>query len=68
MAASPRDLGPILLLEAEAIGEPGRRTFRLVAANEDELAHIWIEKEQLQALGIAIDQMLATLLDAVGRG
>ena len=47
-------------LEAEAIGRPGQRTFRVIVASErGETAVVWIEKEQLQALGEAIDRLLA---------
>lgn len=49
-------------LEAEAIGQPGQRTFRLlISSQRGETAALWIEKEQLQALGEAIDRLLAQL-------
>ena len=49
-------------LEAEALGRPGQRTFRLIVGNDrGETAVLWIEKEQLQALGEAIDRLLAQL-------
>jgi uncharacterized repeat protein (TIGR03847 family) len=42
---------------AEALGEPGQRRFRLVVvANETYI--IWMEKQQMQALGLAIGQIL----------
>lgn len=68
MARLPRDFGPVVRLEAEAQGAPGRRTFRLLIANTAELAIIAIEKEQLQALGIAIEQLLAQIEEPAGRG
>lgn len=56
------DFAIVNRLEAEAIGRPGQRTFRLILGNErDETAVLWIEKEQLQALGEAIDRLLAHL-------
>lgn len=56
------DFEAIDRLEAEAIGRPGRRTFRLIVGNDrGETAVLWIEKEQLQALGEAIDRLLAQL-------
>ena len=55
------DFGKVTLLVPGAIGEPGRRRFRIIAENDDSLACLWIEKEQLLALGIAIDQVLAPL-------
>lgn len=68
MAAVPHDLGPVVRLEAEAIGVPGNRTFRILAANEDELAVIWIEKEQLQRLSVAVEQLLAGAKASSGQG
>jgi uncharacterized repeat protein (TIGR03847 family) len=47
-------------LQAEAIGEPGHRTFRLLIESEDgRAAAMWVEKEQLQALGLAVEQLMA---------
>jgi len=45
-------------LEAEAIGKPGKRTFRLVADNDAGSAIIWTEKEHLARLAIAARHML----------
>jgi uncharacterized repeat protein (TIGR03847 family) len=42
----------------EAIGEPGSRRFRLVALIDQETVVLWMEKQQLQALGIALGQVL----------
>ena len=49
-------------IDAQSFGQPGQRTFRLriVGANA-ESASLWMEKEQMQALGIALKQMLAQL-------
>ena len=68
MASVPHDLGPVVRLDVEAIGLPGQRTFRILAANEDELAVIWIEKEQLQRLSVAVEQLLAGAEDSAGQG
>ena len=38
MATESVDLGPVLRLDALALGAPGRRTFRLVAANRARLS------------------------------
>ena len=44
---------------AEAIGQPGQRRFRLRATNANrETASLWMEKEQLTALGEAIENVL----------
>lgn len=63
MAYTPRDLGPVTRLEADAVGQPGRRTFRLIVAGKEGTASLWLEKEELQALGVAIDQLLARVSD-----
>lgn len=46
-------------LESEAIGVPGKRTFRLMAENEAGSATIWTEKEHLVSLAMAIRHMLS---------
>ncbi len=57
--ADPEPFGPILFIGAEAIGVPGQRRFRLKAMAEDgRSAVLWIEKEQLVALGDAIETVL----------
>ncbi|HYJ12606.1 MAG TPA: DUF3090 family protein [Thermomicrobiales bacterium] len=43
---------------AEALGEPGQRRFRLVVVVAGETCIIWMEKQQMQALGLAISQIL----------
>lgn len=54
------DFATVNRLEAEALGRPGQRTFRLIIGNEQgETAVLWIEKEQVTALGDAIDRLLA---------
>ena len=55
------DLGDVDEIDAEAIGEPGHRTFRLLAERGAVTASLWLEKEQLQALGLIIDQHVARL-------
>jgi uncharacterized repeat protein (TIGR03847 family) len=52
--------GPATRLQAQAFGEPGHRTFRLMVESDDgRAAALWVEKEQLQALGLAVEQLLA---------
>jgi uncharacterized repeat protein (TIGR03847 family) len=47
-------------LQAQALGDPGHRTFRLLIESDDgRAAALWVEKEQLQALGLAVEQLLA---------
>jgi uncharacterized repeat protein (TIGR03847 family) len=48
-------------LQVEALGEPGQRRFRLLAVVDGETHVVWMEKQQLQALGLAIEQVLEQL-------
>jgi uncharacterized repeat protein (TIGR03847 family) len=57
--ADVRDMGELVHVSAEAIGPPGQRTFRLRALNGGgETAFVWMEKEQLAALGEAVQSAL----------
>src|SRR5256885_15213644 len=58
MATESVDLGPVLRLDACALGAPGRRTFRLVAANRNRTFWLWLEREELQVLGMTVEQLL----------
>jgi uncharacterized repeat protein (TIGR03847 family) len=53
-----KDFGRADLLEPEAIGEPGQRRFRLRVMSGAEAASLWLEKEHLIALTLAIRQIL----------
>ncbi len=59
MAHTPNDFGLASRLEADAEGPPGKRTFRLLVTGRQGTASLWLEKEELRALGIAMDQLLA---------
>jgi uncharacterized repeat protein (TIGR03847 family) len=59
--SEPIDLGIADHIKADALGEPGQRTFRVRLQSRSGSATLWLEKEQLQALGMAIDQLLAQL-------
>ena len=61
MSREPYDFGRVELLDAEAIGQPGRRRFRLFARGRGRTAGLWVEREQLQALTDALEQLLAQL-------
>jgi len=53
------DLGPVHALDAEAIGAPGKRTFRIRAWKDEFTASLWLEKQQLLALSLALRQVMA---------
>jgi len=58
-----KDLGPIEIIGAEAIGQPGERRFRLFAMIHNISVALWMEKEQLNNLSIALDRILAQLTE-----
>ena len=55
------ELKEVNLLSAISMGEPGKRTFFLIMGDKDEWVRVWLEKEQLEALGMAVDQFLHTI-------
>src|SRR5437868_2629959 len=57
------DLGPIDVLGADAVGQPGQRRFRLFAQNIRGSVVVWMEKEQLNSLSLAIDRFLALITE-----
>src|SRR5690349_16564795 len=61
VANGQTEFGPVLRIEADAVGPPGRRAFRLLATRADASAWLWVEREQLQALAMLIEQLLTGL-------
>ena len=56
------DIGTARGIDAETFGKPGERTFRLrIIGASMESASLWMEKEQVQALSLALIQMLAQI-------
>lgn len=53
------DFGLVDAVDAEAIGQPGQRTFRVRARSADSYAALWLEKEQLAQLGRLFSQIIA---------
>ncbi len=51
----------ITSIRPEALGEPGQRTFRLLVEDVAGSAMIWLEKEQLFQLAMAITRLQAIL-------
>lgn len=51
----------VTLLSAFTVGVPGKRTFFLVMGEKEQWLRLWLEKEQLSALALAIDQLVFTL-------
>jgi uncharacterized repeat protein (TIGR03847 family) len=50
----------------EALGEPGQRRFRLLVSIGGETWVAWMEKQQVQALGLALEQMLEQIPEQDG--
>jgi uncharacterized repeat protein (TIGR03847 family) len=57
------ELGPVELLGAETIGQPGQRRFYLFARSRQGSAYMWVEKEQLNRLSLTLDRALAHLTE-----
>ncbi len=53
------DFGLVDALDAEAIGPPGQRRFRLRVRVGDRYASLWTEKESVAALGRSFSALLA---------
>lgn len=61
MVFEQHEYNQLEILAAEAVGEPGQRRFRLIAGVPGDVISLWMEKEQLQALGLAIEQLIEQL-------
>lgn len=61
MAPEFYDLNPVVYITADAIGPPGERVFYLQASHGETLVTVRLEKEQVQALAISVEQMLEEL-------
>lgn len=53
------DLGLVDAIEAETFGEPGQRTFNVSVRSARGEAKVWMEKEQLLQLSVAIRRLAA---------
>jgi len=51
------ELGKVFLVQAEAQGPPGHRYFRLILKSQGGSAYLWLEKEQLAELSVAMLQL-----------
>ncbi len=52
----------VTALTAVAVGQPGHRTFYIVAGEGESWVRIWLEKEELVGLSSIIDEMLQTIV------
>ncbi len=59
MSKAQHDLGRVFSLKADAVGKPGSRRFYVfVKSASGESATLWIEKEQLFNLAVAIKRVI----------
>ena len=63
MAKFAYDLNPVQHIVADAIGEPGKRTFFLQGRAETELVSLVLEKQEVENLAISVLQLLEELED-----
>jgi uncharacterized repeat protein (TIGR03847 family) len=62
------DLHPVSRITANAMGEPGNRTFYIQARKGATMVTLLCEKEQVRALAVALEQMLDDLKQKHPRG
>ncbi|MFC1953305.1 DUF3090 family protein [Chloroflexota bacterium] len=55
------EFNEVTLLSAIAMGAPGKRTFFLMMGHKDEWIRVWLEKEHVQVIVLAIEQLLEKL-------
>ena len=62
MIQADHEFGRVSSLKADAVGEPGSRRFRLLVESRDgRAANLWMEKEQLFNLGVALKRIIAAV-------
>jgi uncharacterized repeat protein (TIGR03847 family) len=62
------ELGPVDRITADAVGEPGFRTFFLQARSGKELVTVAVEKQQVELLSSSVLDLLANLGLETGQG
>jgi uncharacterized repeat protein (TIGR03847 family) len=61
MERAEHDFGPALSIDAESVGVPGQRRFRLLVSAGTHSASIWMEKQQLAGIGTWFEEVLEKL-------
>ena len=57
------DMGRVDVLGADTVGQPGQRRFRLFAQAGRRSLFLWMEKEQLNTLSLALDRVMAQVTE-----
>ena len=68
MADARHDFTSVDAIDAESIGEPGKRTFRVRVLEGNQSAALWVEKQLLAALGESLPRLLDQLSTADQHG
>jgi uncharacterized repeat protein (TIGR03847 family) len=61
MESAEHDFGRALSIDAEAVGRPGQRRFRLLVRSASSSIGVWMEKEQLSGIGTWFEEVLQRL-------
>lgn len=61
MDSPQNDFGRALSVDAEAIGQPGQRRFRLLVSSSNQSASVWLEKDQLASIGAWLTETIERL-------
>lgn len=61
MSEASHDFGAAYSIDAEAVGQPGQRRFRIIAISGARAATIWMEKQQLESIGEWFKEMCERL-------
>jgi uncharacterized repeat protein (TIGR03847 family) len=61
MERAEHDFGQAQSIDAESLGQPGQRTFRLLVQAGTHSASIWMEKQQLAGIGTWFEEVLERL-------
>jgi uncharacterized repeat protein (TIGR03847 family) len=64
MESARHDFGEAVSVDAEAVGQPGQRRFRLMVRSSGQAAAIWMEKQQLAGIGEWFEETVKKLDDA----
>ncbi len=62
------DLGPVDRITADAVGEPGSRTFYLQARTANDVVTLIVEKQQVELLAASVLDLLASVGLETGTG
>src|SRR6266545_4620436 len=61
MESAEHDFGRALSIDAEAVGQPGQRRFRLLVRSTSSSISVWMEKQQLAGIGTWFEEVLERL-------